>query len=1020
LKVIIIEAGDRDRYLDTRKSSPLGISKSVEGFTSLDWIAESLRKNNISDITYAGAYHIEKVLSRFPEYSFIYSQQKTPYQIFLDAIKSINGFDQPYLFILSDSAIRSTVIEKLISNKADINFAIDTNLSWKDIPEYFNKSEKIYSDKGKIIFSQSVSEAELIGRFTGLFTLSGKAIKVIKEQKSHYNNFCLQFNHILNSDLSSNFVHIKTGWQKIYDRSQLSEFVFGTKAETLKCLSEVVKKAKILDSYYFTVSEWNDNIDAIIATIIKKYKNKKIIVRSSAIGEDSMENSQAGQYDSIGNINCSIAEITNGVDTVISSYKKKNNTRLDNQVLVQEYIETADLSGVIFTRDINTFSPYITVNYDDNTGSTDSVTSGSGDGLKTLFLFKYQKKDYYKKNSFQNHIFEIVNELEDIICYDALDIEFSISKSNTFYIFQVRPLVYNDSKKIINDEDIISELDDIYNYIKELYQKRPFIAGRTTLLGNMPDWNPAELIGVNPKPMAVSLYKYLITDHIWAESRGQMGYKNIINTPLSHQIAGHPYIDTRASFNSFIPNQIEEELSNSLVDHYINNLKNNVHLHDKVEFSITLNTWSFDFKKRSKQILKNNISTDDLSNIENAFKDHFQSLIINHGEFFKAQDLIIENLQKRRKAIESNINNDISIHNISWIVKSLLDDCRDMGVLPFSNLARCAFISTLCIDSLEAISIISKEEKEIIKSIPTIATEMSYDINKVVLKKIDLKEFLKKYGHLRPGTYDICQDRYDQAPDYYFSNIGHNKDKLKAPDIKKIKSTFMKKAKEVDLVLKSEGFLFDSEQLISFIIKSIQKRELYKFQYTKNLSLILELIALFGKKLNYDRYEMSFLSINDIIGLSTDYSSSYIRSEFKRKINFNVKRDNLMHSVMLPSLILSPRDVYGFNLDTSAPNFITIKSVTAEVALINGEKGINISNKIVMIENADPGFDWIFSYPIKGLITKYGGVASHMSIRAAEFSLPSAIGCGESLFKQLINAKKIQLNCIEKQIKIIA
>ena len=31
---------------------------------------------------------------------------------------------------------------------------------------------------------------------------------------------------------------------------------------------------------------------------------------------------------------------------------------------------------------------------------------------------------------------------------------------------------------------------------------------------------------------------------------------------------------------------------------------------------------------------------------------------------------------------------------------------------------------------------ISKEEKEIIKSIPTIATEMSYDINKVVLKKI--------------------------------------------------------------------------------------------------------------------------------------------------------------------------------------------------------------------------------------------------------------------------------------------
>ena len=26
-----------------------------------------------------------------------------------------------------------------------------------------------------------------------------------------------------------------------------------------------------------------------------------------------------------------------------------------------------------------------------------------------------------------------------------------------------------------------------------------------------------------------------------------------------------------------------------------------------------------------------------------------------------------------------------------------------------------------------------------------------------------------------------------------------------------------------------------------------------------------------------------------------------------------------------------------------------------------------------MIENADPGYDYIFNYSIKGLITKYGG-----------------------------------------------
>ena len=64
-----------------------------------------------------------------------------------------------------------------------------------------------------------------------------------------------------------------------------------------------------------------------------------------------------------------------------------------------------------------------------------------------------------------------------------------------------------------------------------------------------------------------------------------------------------------------------------------------------------------------------------------------------------------------------------------------------------------------------------------------------------------------------------------------------------------------------------------------------------------------------------------------------------------------------------------------------------------------------------MIEGADPGYDWIFLHGIKGLITKYGGAASHMTIRCAEFGLPAAIGCGEKIFDQLRDGKKIKLDC---------
>ena len=78
----------------------------------------------------------------------------------------------------------------------------------------------------------------------------------------------------------------------------------------------------------------------------------------------------------------------------------------------------------------------------------------------------------------------------------------------------------------------------------------------------------------------------------------------------------------------------------------------------------------------------------------------------------------------------------------------------------------------------------------------------------------------------------------------------------------------------------------------------------------------------------------------------------------------------------------------------------------------NSSKKIN--NKIVLIENADPGYDWIFTYKIKGLITKYGGVNSHMAIRCREFDLPAAIGCGPQFYNEIKNKENITLDCSVK------
>ncbi|MCH8555210.1 MAG: hypothetical protein LAT76_08635, partial [Schleiferiaceae bacterium] len=103
------------------------------------------------------------------------------------------------------------------------------------------------------------------------------------------------------------------------------------------------------------------------------------------------------------------------------------------------------------------------------------------------------------------------------------------------------------------------------------------------------------------------------------------------------------------------------------------------------------------------------------------------------------------------------------------------------------------------------------------------------------------------------------------------------------------------------------------------------------------------------------------------------------------------------------------------------PNFVTDKEIIGEVVFLGATPTAeSLDGKIVLIEGADPGYDWIFLHEIKGLLTKYGGAGSHMTIRCAEFGLPAAIGCGSYWFEQLIQCNRVSLNCRNKQLTILS
>ncbi len=120
--------------------------------------------------------------------------------------------------------------------------------------------------------------------------------------------------------------------------------------------------------------------------------------------------------------------------------------------------------------------------------------------------------------------------------------------------------------------------------------------------------------------MAVSLYQYLITDSAWRIARGKIGYHNPIHEKLLFCIGGHPYIDVRNSFNNLIPARISEDLSNKLVNHYIDRLKSNPHFHDKVEFDIAITCFTPDIDDHTKRLIDAGFKNDEIEELKVALK----------------------------------------------------------------------------------------------------------------------------------------------------------------------------------------------------------------------------------------------------------------------------------------------------------------------------------------------------------------------------------------------------------------
>ncbi|MCE9664007.1 hypothetical protein LY622_11175 [Halomonas sp. M5N1S17] len=988
----------------------------------LDWLLQAVGCLS-PEVKFVGGYQLEEISSRYPSlhYTFNVEWESTGAATSLLHAPLISGAQ--HFISYADVLFRESAVRGVAEASGDIVVAVDS--AWRH--RFSGRSENDIARCEKVNMFQTtvtrlgpdilpeMADAE----FVGFVRLSPDVIKFLKDNAEslfppvrHANlSQLLELLRIRGFNIQA--VDVVGDWAELNEPRDLTRFIMGTKAQTLHRLRGLVRLSRIEDQVSFTVAEWHSAPDLVIRRIQIAFTTGRLVVRSSALSEDGFTCANAGVYASILGVEATPQPaIRNAIEQVIASYPDGNG---DHQVLVQPMLEEVQVSGVAFTRTLAQGAPYYVINYDDLTHSTESITNGTSRDHKTLLVHRQASMKHQQAPESIRDILPALREIEDLLGYDSLDIEFAISPAGHIHVLQVRPITVDHGRSEARDEQVAALLNNAEARFRALQKSSPFVVGGPAIFGVMPDWNPAEIIGTKPGQLAMDLYRFLIMDEIWATQRAEYGYRDVRPQPLLVAFAGHPYVDIRASFNSFVPASVDDALAGRLVNFYLDWLRQNPHLHDKVEFDVVPTCFALDFERwQAHLIAEGGFSEGQVACLARGLKAITCGAIIRTPGDLEA----IEKLQSRFERI--------MLADMPALERALvlLEDCRRYGTLAFAHLARSAFVAVTLLKSAVYRGALSQGAVDaFMNSIRTITHRLTEDAAATADHRLPWQVFIERYGHLRPGTYDITSLSYMEDPLHFLAPLVERARGRREEYRTDIDALWQSERAVFGRVLAEEGISEDLAAVEQFMRHAIEGREYAKFAFSRHLSAALDCLVEVGNSYDVSRDDMAHIPLEAFTALRSGTAATNDIGEWLREQAMDGKRfHQQVRAVELPPLLLDDKDFYLFLYPSTQANFVGSGRIIApcmDLGQVSSRKSSALEGKIALIPQADPGFDWLFGQDIAGLITMYGGANSHMAIRAAEFGLPAAIGVGETRYASFARASVLELDAANHLIQVL-
>lgn len=983
---------------------PLGLQRVTLERRVLDWQLDAFAAL-APEVSFVGGYDIEQVMRHFPKlaYHFNAEWQETgsvaSLALALDSLTDLTEGRRDLYVAYSDILLRPELVQDLADMPPErVAVAIDVLAA---------------ADERGAKRPETISLDGVTREFVGLLRVPAQRVPAFRSQALALARDMRRY-HLsrLLAELASRpewrpaSVYAAGHWAHAEHGRSVARFVLGSKAATLDRLQKRLKYSKILPLAYFTRTTYMTEREATLRYLVERFGTQGLlIVRSSATDEDGFARANAGRYHSELNVSPTLEGLGRAVDMVFQSYA--SNDPLD-EVLVQRQLEGVRASGVMFTRTLEAGAPYRVINYTEGSDTTAITAGASREGVKLYVSRMASAAALERLPQLGRRLVQSADEIEACVCHDALDIEFALDADDQLVTLQVRPLMVSDAHQDRGrDEDVADTLDGIHEALRQLTPPPLGQVGRLTAWSVMADWNPAEIVGLTPAPLALDLYRKIITDRVWAQQRHEVGYRDVREWPLIRSFGGQAFVDVRASLNSFLPASLPDSLAQSLVEHAIAQLKADPALHDKLEFELIPTCLDFGHRDWEQRYLAAGVcKSEDLPVLRESLRQVTRAIVAR-----TPRDMA------HAQALENACPAIVCAREpfADWL-RNVLHTCSAQGALCFAHLARGGFVVAALLRSAVACGLLTNERRALLMESISGAGRMLTDAAaQVRAGQLTREAFIERFGHLRPGTYDITMPTYRDQPALYLDPIiavSH------VPTLPVFEWTPQERAAmagplaELDIGLDVDG-------LLAFAQQAVAGREYAKFVFTRMLSAALDGLAQQARKACIPAELHDSMPLSVWLEQSVD---AWGRTEMLNALNELTERRHRQHRlaslIFLPPVLTRPDEIFAFEVPHSEPTFITTRKALAVLRVVHAGQVAErqqVEGCVVAITNADPGFDYLFALGIRGLITAYGGPNSHMAIRASEFSIAAVIGIGSEGFAQLRDGMMIDLDCQKRR-----